>query len=112
RRRREEWSGPGSGTAVDSPEQQSRPPVTIQSGVGIDERLGRHRLCELEVERRGVGGKNPKMPRLHARFQIMPAHLLGDFGGVKVVFRMLVEPIGLSELGSIDIEAGEEKAAE
>src|ERR1700730_11951220 len=42
----------------------------------------------------------------------MPAQLLGDFGGVKVVFRMLIEPVGLAELGSIDIEAREEKTAE
>src|SRR5260370_38404820 len=52
------------------------------------------------------------MPGLPTRFQIMPAHLLRDFGGVKVIFRMLVEPVGLAELGSIDIEAREEKTAE
>src|SRR6266567_5896903 len=42
----------------------------------------------------------------------MPAHLLRYFGGVKVVFRMLVEPIGLAELGSVDVEARKEKTAE
>src|SRR6266704_7138437 len=52
------------------------------------------------------------MPRLPTRFQIMPAHLLRDFGGVKVVFWMLIEPVRLAELGSVDIEAREEKTAE